>query len=202
MQGRRPSPSLVISLIALFVALGGSSYAAISITGKNVKNSSLTGADIKNSSLTTSDVKDASLLSKDFKAGQLPAGPTGPAGPKGDTGAKGDKGDKGDKGATGDPGTPATKLWAVVNANGTLVRSSGGVTVSGSNYYTVTFPQPVNECAYAATIGRNGGAFSNGGQVEVDEFVGNGFSTSAVLVRTYDAAGTATAKKFSVEIFC
>jgi hypothetical protein len=201
MQGRRISPSLVISVVALFVALGGTSYAALTITGKNVKNSSLTGADIKNSSLTSSDVKDGSLLSKDFKAGQLPAGPkgdTGPQGPKGDTGAKGDKG------AQGDPGTPATKLWAVVNSDATLVRSSGGVTVggSGASFYTVTFPQAIDQCAYEVTIGRSGGAFSNGGQVEADEFVSNGFSNATVLVRTYNAAGTVTAKRFSIAVFC
>ena len=70
----------VVSVLALFVALGGSSYAAIKVTGKNVKDSSLTGKDIKNSSLTSSDVKNRSLLSKDFKTGQLPAGPRGPGG--------------------------------------------------------------------------------------------------------------------------
>jgi hypothetical protein len=79
----------VMATIAVFIALGGSSYAAITITGKNVKNSSLTGRDIKNSSLTTSDVKNRSLLSADFKAGQLPAGPQGPKGDKGDTGPPG-----------------------------------------------------------------------------------------------------------------
>jgi hypothetical protein len=84
----------VVATVALFVALGGSSYAAISITGKNVKNSSLTGKDVKNNSLTGSDVKniksgdvsDHSLLAKDFSAGQLPAGPQGQ---KGDTGVPG-----------------------------------------------------------------------------------------------------------------
>jgi hypothetical protein len=76
----------VVSVIALFVALGGSSYAAIKITGKNVKDSSLTGKDVKNSSLTTSDVKNRSLLAKDFKTGQLP---------------KGEKGEKGDAGPPG-----------------------------------------------------------------------------------------------------
>jgi hypothetical protein len=76
----------VVATLALFVALGGSSYAAIKITGKNVKNSSLTGRDIKNSSLTTSDVKNRSLLAKDFKTGQLPAGQSGTPGAKGDPG--------------------------------------------------------------------------------------------------------------------
>jgi hypothetical protein len=82
----------VMATIAVFVALGGSSYAAITVTGKNVKNSSLTGKDVKNSSLTTSDVKNRSLLAVDFKAGQLPAGPMGPGGRAGSQGAKGDQG--------------------------------------------------------------------------------------------------------------
>jgi hypothetical protein len=84
----------VISVLALFVALGGSSYAALTVTGKNVKNSSLTGKDVKNNSLTGTDVKrlksgdvsDHSLLSKDFKTGQLPAGPRGADGKNGTNG--------------------------------------------------------------------------------------------------------------------
>lgn len=93
----------VMATIAVFVALGGSSYAALQVTGKNVKDSSLTGRDIKNSSLTTSDVKNRSLLSQDFKAGQLPAGPkgdTGPQGPKGDPGAPGQNGTNGSSAAS------------------------------------------------------------------------------------------------------
>ncbi len=60
-----------VATLALFLALGGSSYAAISITGKNVKNGSLTGKDIKGSSLGTKQVKNGSLLAGDFKSGQL-----------------------------------------------------------------------------------------------------------------------------------
>lgn len=41
----------VTATAALFVALGGSSYAAITITGGNVANGSLTGSDVKNGSL-------------------------------------------------------------------------------------------------------------------------------------------------------
>jgi hypothetical protein len=76
----------VMATVAVFIALGGSSYAALKVTGKQVKDSSLTGADIRNSSLTGSDVKDRSLRAVDFKSGQLPRGPKGDPGPKGDTG--------------------------------------------------------------------------------------------------------------------
>jgi type VI protein secretion system component Hcp len=75
----------VVSTLCLFIVLGGSSYAAIVVSGKNVKNSSLTGLDIK----------DRSLLAKDFKAGELPRGPRGQEGPAGPQGPKGDSGAKG-----------------------------------------------------------------------------------------------------------
>jgi hypothetical protein len=71
LKGARPSPALVISLVALFVSLGGAGYAAVTITGKNVKNSSLTGKDVKNSSLTGSDVKNSSLAGRDIKNDSL-----------------------------------------------------------------------------------------------------------------------------------
>jgi hypothetical protein len=79
---RRLSYSNVMATFALFVALGGSSYAAVTITGKQVKNESLTSKDVKN----------RSLLAKDFKRGQLKGGSrgaTGPAGARGPAGANG-----------------------------------------------------------------------------------------------------------------
>src|SRR3954453_7175238 len=84
--------SNVIATFALFIALGGSSYAAIKITGRNVANGSLTGKDIKKRSVPLNRLK-----------GALPAGARGL---QGDPGAKGDKGDKGEPGAAGsvDPG--------------------------------------------------------------------------------------------------
>jgi hypothetical protein len=82
----------VMATIAVFIALGGSSYAAIKVTGKNVKNGTLTGVDVKN----------GSLLAKDFGAGQLPAGAQGPKGDPGAPGAQGQPGAKGEPGEQGD----------------------------------------------------------------------------------------------------
>jgi hypothetical protein len=45
-----------VAIIALFMALGGTSYAALKITGKNVENSSLSGVDIKNKSLAEKEL--------------------------------------------------------------------------------------------------------------------------------------------------
>ncbi len=68
----RLSYANVVATLALFLALGGTSYAALTITGKNVKNGSLSGGDIKDGSITAKDIKNGSLLEKDFKSGQLP----------------------------------------------------------------------------------------------------------------------------------
>jgi hypothetical protein len=99
---RRPSPATAISLTALFVALGGTSYAAVSLPKNSV------GAkQLKSSAVTSTKVKNGSLLLKDFKTGQVPQGAKGDAGAVGPAGAKGDKGDagpKGDTGAKGDAG--------------------------------------------------------------------------------------------------
>lgn len=72
--------------LALFVALGGSSYAAVAITGKQVRDGSLSGRDIRDGSLTGRDVGNHSLLARDFKSGQLPQGAKGDPGPPGPAG--------------------------------------------------------------------------------------------------------------------
>ena len=124
---RRLNYANVAATLALFVALGGTSYAAITITGKNVRNSSLTGADVKNSSLTSADIKDSSLLAKDFKAGQLTAGS------KGD---KGDAGATGAQGAAGAPGTPGTP--GAPGATNVVTRTSAVSAPVGVNDFSVS----------------------------------------------------------------
>lgn len=53
---RRPSPALVVALIALFVALGGPARAAHLIRGSEIKQGSITSKQIKNHSLATKDL--------------------------------------------------------------------------------------------------------------------------------------------------
>ena len=77
-----------VALIALFLALGGTSYAAVALPANSV------GAkQIKKDAVTSKKVKNGSLKRQDFAAGQLPAGPTGPAGPVGPAGPPGPKGE-------------------------------------------------------------------------------------------------------------
>jgi hypothetical protein len=85
----------VIASLALFMAMGGTGYAALnlpkaSVGAKQLKAGSVTAKKVKSGAITGAKVANGSLLGTDFKAGQLPAGPTGPTGPQGPTGAPGD----------------------------------------------------------------------------------------------------------------
>ena len=51
----------VMATIAVFIALGGSSYAALKITGRNVKNSSITYKDLKRNTLGGTRIKESRL---------------------------------------------------------------------------------------------------------------------------------------------
>jgi hypothetical protein len=57
----RLSYANVVATLALFVALGGSSYAALTITGKQVRDRSLTGKDLKRNSLNGRQIREARL---------------------------------------------------------------------------------------------------------------------------------------------
>jgi len=61
----------VISLLALFIALGSTSYAAVVLTGKNIKNGTITSKDIKSSTLTGRQIKNGSLTGSDLKTGSV-----------------------------------------------------------------------------------------------------------------------------------
>lgn len=90
----------LVAYLALFVALGGTSYAAVKITGAQIQDGSITGSDIRDHSLQARDIRAGSLRANLFAPGVLgktagtasAGGPQGPQGPKGDTGPAGPAG--------------------------------------------------------------------------------------------------------------
>ena len=104
---RRPSPAMVVACLALLVALGGTSVAAVNQLGRNTVNTpqlvngAVTNPKIRNNAINSSKVANRSLLRSDFAPGQLPAGPVGPQGPAGPTGATGAAGAAGPAGVIG-----------------------------------------------------------------------------------------------------
>jgi hypothetical protein len=97
--GRRLTFANVVSALALFIALGGASYAALrlpknSVSTRQIKNNAVTGPKIKTGAVGSSD------LSTTLRA-QLTAGVVGPAGPRGETGPTGREGPRGETGPAG-----------------------------------------------------------------------------------------------------
>ena len=84
MKFRTGSYANVASTLALVVALGGTSYAAVAIAKNSVGS-----PQIINNSVKSADVKNGNLMAVDFRAGELPAGATGATGPAGPAGAAG-----------------------------------------------------------------------------------------------------------------
>jgi hypothetical protein len=126
LRSHRPSPAMVVALVALFIALGGSSYAAITLSNNSVKSKHIAAGQVKRADMAASAVNsgkvaDFSLLAKDFQAGQLPAGP------KGDTGPPGPQGPQGQQGATGGTGPAATGIVARVRSTGSVTPATAGV---------------------------------------------------------------------------
>jgi len=83
----------VVSLTALFVALGGGAYALTipndSVGAKQLKRNAVTRSKVKNGAVDSAKVQDRSLLARDFKVGQLTAGAQGPPGERGPAGVAG-----------------------------------------------------------------------------------------------------------------
>lgn len=128
-----------VAYMALFLALGGTSYAAVALPKNSVGT-----AQLKKNAVTGAKVKNGSLLGKDFKPGQLPAGP---AGQKGDTGPQGPKGDKGEQGGQGVQG-----VQGVEGERGpsTLFASANNATTSVGGGVEDTLSLPAG--AYLATV--------------------------------------------------
>ncbi|HEY7256761.1 MAG TPA: hypothetical protein VH476_08750 [Solirubrobacterales bacterium] len=117
----RPNPALAVSFLALLVALGGTTYAAITLPKNSVG-----GKQLKPGAVTSPKVRDGSLLAKDFKAGQLPGSGSGAGGEKGGPGAKGDRGDPGPAGPT--------EGFATATASGSFIDSTPDAIVSQATF--------------------------------------------------------------------
>ena len=180
---------MVVASIALFVALAGTSVAAVS---QLVPRNSVGTPQLRNNAVVSAKVRNGSLLRADFRSGQIPAGPAGPAGPQGPAGP------------AGPAGAAATSLWAVVDQNGTLIRNKGVASAQkiggvGTGDYQVVFNQDVTGCSYQATIGPPGNAPVTVGQADVLQRVN---VAAGVEVRTLNPAGTAQDLPFHLAVFC
>jgi hypothetical protein len=136
-----------------------------------------------------------------------PTGARGATGPKGAMGATGPAGPTGPKGATGPigptgpNGADAISLWAVVDRDGVIARSSGA---TGSRrlvegVYEVTFNRDVTQCAYVASVGFADSTTSIAGMIAAKQSGGN---PNGVAVETYDPIARHFDNHFHLVVAC
>lgn len=170
---RRPSPAMVVSILALLVAMSGSSYAAIRLSSHSVgfrqlKPGAVHRSDIATGAVNSAKVADGSLLAADFKHGQLPLGAPGATGAKGAPGAPGSIGPVGPSTgpASGDLAGTFPSPTIASKAVTTTKLADGGVTygklavttvVSTVDYQATPFEQTTAKCQQGSTV-LSGGA--------------------------------------------
>jgi hypothetical protein len=198
----------VVSSFALFLALGGVSYAAValpkgSVGSAQIKAAAVTGAKIKNGQVAARD------LAKGVRSSLAKAGTPGAPGGTGPQGPKGDKGDVGP--ATGpaggdltgtfpDPVIGAARVTAGKLADGAVVASKLGVisvvesapvgVASGANVdATATCP--------AGTRLLSGGAqpVTYGVDLSTSRPVGSGNNPTAWLAQAKNNSGSPSSLK-------
>src|SRR3954453_13432682 len=98
---RLPSPSMVVSIVALVVACSGGAVAAVVITSKQIKNGTIQLGDINKSARKSLAGKKGPAGPSGPAGARGPAGPTGPAGPAGTSGSAGSAGSAGSGGSSG-----------------------------------------------------------------------------------------------------
>ena len=74
-----------VAYLALTIALGGTSYAAVemprnSVGTDQIRANAVGPSELRAGSVRSSEIKDGELRLRDFKTGELPAGPQGPPG--------------------------------------------------------------------------------------------------------------------------
>jgi hypothetical protein len=170
-----PSPAMVVALVALFMALGGSAYALV-ITGASIRNGTVTGRDIKNRSLSGSDVAHDRLGGGAIKESSLGTVPSA---------------------ALADGLT----RFAVVTGAGVSARSRGvtSVTRTSEGRYQVIFDRDVRNCAYLATIGDTGAAAPGQGDIATRSL---GSNVNGIVVITDNDNGNTVDRPFHVVVPC
>lgn len=180
----------VVATLALFIALGGTSYAALTLPRDSVGSAQIRARAVGSSELrsrvvSSRHIRDRSVALRDISTSARGAlrGATGP------------------QGAKGESGPPAAAYRAAVNSGGVSARGNAtAVTHDGAtNEYRVGFAASVKDCVSTATLARvEGGATVDppAGRITVAH------EGDSVLVRTFGADGSPTALPFDLVVAC
>jgi hypothetical protein len=178
-----------VAYVALFAALGGSAYAAATITGAGIKDGTVTGRDVKNRSLGANKLSAKALESLASRPG--PQGAPGPKGDKGEPGAPGPAGPKGEPGPTG-----ATGPAGPAGPQGPPGPTPPGA-ISGYSYHTAGHTIGPDDWATWGVECPPGKRALGGGVAAAGQLVGNIRHSAVVSSAPSGAAGTGWSVTYS-----
>jgi hypothetical protein len=188
LRGRLSYANVTASL-ALFIALGGTGYAAVTLPRNSVgsaqlRSNSVGAKEIRRGAVRSAEIRNRSIRLTDLATNTRKAlrGTPGPAGPA---------------------GKDAATFRAAISLAG--VRLGGNAQTSehnrATNVYRVEFPADVGACMYSATLAavQNGPVLEQppAGRITVQSGGGNN-----VLVRTFNAAGDPAEAPFHLIVAC
>ena len=196
---RLPSPAMIVALVALFAALGGTSYAALSagsITSREIKNGSIRNVDFKKGTLRGQEFKRDSLGGGAIKEESLDASKLGNV-------RTASRATEAERAALADGLT----RQVAVGADGARSLDRGGVvsvTKTATGRYQVIFDADVSKCVPSATLAiaappadRRDASVT--GEIAVAPLAGN---VNGVEVATADSAGAAADRAFQLLVSC
>lgn len=204
-----------MALLALFVALGGTSVAAGNVVlGRN----SVGTRQVVDGSLQTIDLSAKARSALKGNTGPRGAtgapgatgstgaagapgatGSTGAVGPTGAPGAPGAQGATGPQGPPGAPGRSASNLFVSLASDGTPLRNSGATVVerAGVGVYRIQFDADITDCVAVATAGQD-----DGGLFEDYHVYTSRTATSTVNVEIFDEQDNPLDRPFSLAVIC
>jgi hypothetical protein len=166
--------------LALFVALGGTGYAATQIDGSKIKDGSVSGSKLTNHTVGRIKLKKKAIAAL-----------------------------KGKQGPPGVPATRLWAVISGADGSRVPGRSSG-VTQSGclqapcNATYGLTFNRDISKCSYSATRTSASGANVPGGEITAAQrATGSAYTKpNQLVVATFDSSGSLENSDFSVQVFC
>jgi hypothetical protein len=187
---------MVVACIALIVALGGTSVAAVNALAPNsvgpvqLKAGAVTNPKLRNNAVTGAKVRNRSLTAADFVAGSLPRGPAGPAGPAGAAGPAG-------------PAGPAGTVGSITVRQGSVTVAGGtGTQVQDGAYSTGTVSVNCNPGEKAISAGTGWSDDADGRELWVQRItpvLTNGAVTGYRGTGGNDSGNTST---FTLYVLC
>lgn len=170
------SAPMVVAGIALLVALSDTGWATVS---QLVPRNSVGTAQLRNNAVTSAKIRNGQIRLGDLHRSARRPGPRGRVGPAG----------------------AVTRLWAVVNASGSIHRGAGTTSAGrlGLGVYEVVFGQNVTGCVFVASVGDSGEATGATGVAMVTRRAGN---PNGVRVETRTLGNVLADRAFHLIVVC